>query len=164
MTSTDGTKDYTRSGLINYEGKANNGGTHGNNYQYYNAAKKINAYIKAVDEVLMNATNKAVITTNSAVAGYLENEVSSYGSIASINNAEVLVGCFDYYGQEAFMVVNITPDAGNSGSAQNVTLTFDGAQSGQYIDMDDTAWQTMTASSTLALTIPAGEAVVIVLD
>ena len=112
----------------------------------------------------MNATNKAVITTNPAVAGYLENEVSSYGSIASINNTEVLVGCFDYYGQEAFMVVNITPDAGNSGSAQNVTLKFDGAQSGQYIDMDDTAWQTMTASSTLALTIPAGEAVVIVLD
>ena len=164
VTSEDGSTDYTRSGLINYEGKANNGGTHGNNYQYYNAAKKINAYIKAVDEVLMNATNKAVITTNSTVAGYLENEVSSYGSIASINNAEVLVGCFDYYGQEAFMVVNITPDAGNSGSAQNVTLTFDGAQSGQYIDMDDTAWQTMTASSTLALTIPAGEAVVIVLD
>ena len=164
VTSEDNSTDYTRSGLINYLGEANNGGSHGANYQYYNAAKKINAYIKAVDEVLMNATSEAVITTNSTVAGYLENEVSSYGSIASINNTEVLVGCFDYYGQEAFMVVNITPDVGNSGSAQNVTLTFDGAQSGQYIDMDDTAWQTMTASSTLALTIPAGEAVVIVLD
>lgn len=164
VTSEDGSTDYTRSGLINYKGEANNGGSHGANYTYYDAAKKINAYIKAVDEVLMNATNTAVITTNTTVAGYLENEVSSYGSIASINNNEVLVGCFDYFGQEAFMVVNITPDVGNSGSSQSVTLTFDGAQSGQYIDMDDTAWQTMTSSGTLALTIPAGEAVVIVLD
>jgi len=164
VTSEDNSTDYTRSGLINYLGQANNGGSHGDNYQYYNAAKKINAYIKAVDEVLMNATSEAVITTNSTVAGYLGSEVSSYGSIASINNTEVIVGCFDYYGQEAFMVVNITPDAGNSGSSQNVTLTFNGAQSGQYIGMNDTDWQTLNSSSTLTLDILAGEAVVIVLD
>lgn len=162
--NTDGTMDYSRSGLINYLGEKNNGGSHGENYHYYDAAKKINAYIKAVDEVLMNATSEAVITTNSTVAGYLENAVSKYGSIASINNKEVLVGCFDYYGQEAFMVVNITPDAGNSGSSQSVTLTFDGKKSGQYIDMNYTEWQALNSSNTLTLNIPAGEAVVIVLD
>ena len=62
------------------------------------------------------------------------------------------------------MVVNITPDAGNSGSSQTVALTFDGKKSGKYIDMDDAAWQTLSNANTLSLTIPAGEAVVIVLD
>ena len=62
------------------------------------------------------------------------------------------------------MVVNITPDEGNKGSEQKVILTFDGAQSGQYIGMNDTDWQTLSKANNLSLTIPAGEAVVIVLD
>ena len=113
----------------------------------------------------MNATSEAVITNNATVAGYIDGAVATtYGSLASINNNEVIVGCFDYFGQEAFMVVNITPDAGNSGSSQTVALTFDGKKSGKYIDMDDAAWQTLSNANTLSLTIPAGEAVVIVLD
>ena len=165
VTSTDGTTDYTRSGLINYKGEANNGGSNGANYTYYDAAKKINAYIQVVDEVLMNATSKAVVTNNTTVAGYIDSAAATtYGSLQSISNNEVIVGCFDYFGQEAFMVVNITPDAGNSGSSQTVALTFDGKKSGKYIDMDDAAWQTLSNANMLSLTIPAGEAVVIVLD
>ena len=160
--STDGTTDYTRSGLINYEGNANNGGSHGANYRYYDAAKKINTYIKKVDEVLMNARSTAVVTTNSTVAGYLANEGSSYGSLKSINNTEVMVGCFDYYGQEVFMVVNITPDSGNSGSLQTVTLSFDGEQNYNYTNMN--CVDSTGTGEELTLEIGAGESVLVVLE
>lgn len=163
--NSDGTYDYYRAGLINAKGEANNG-VGGANYEYYNAAKKINTYIAKIDEVLMHATSKAVIATDGTTAGYLSKTgaVNTYDSVASVTGTKALVGCFDYYGKEAYMVVNTTPDVGGTGSSQTITLTFDGAKSGKYIAMGAEGWTDMSSAIQLSLEVPAGESFLVVLD
>ena len=162
--NSDGTCDYYRSGLINAKGEANNGAG-GADYEYYNAAKKINTYIAKVDEVLMNASSKAVIATDSTTQGYLAGaNVTSWGSVSSVRGTKALVGCFDYYGKEAYFVVNTTPDVGGSGSAQTILLNFNGAKKGSYIAMGNDSWTDMTSTTQLSLRVPAGESVLVVLD
>ena len=75
-----------------------------------------------------------------------------------------MVGCFDYYGKEAYMVVNTTPDVGGTGSSQTITLTFDGAKSGKYIAMGAEGWTDMSSAIQLSLEVPAGESFLVVLD
>lgn len=161
--------DYFRSGLLtcNPDGQCNNGagGTDGANYEYYTAAKKINTYVDKIDEVLMSAEHKAVIVPNTTVAGYLgkTNVVTEWNELSSVSgSSEVLIGCFDYYGKSAYLVVNITPDEGGTGSSQSVTLNFDKSRSYTYTTMDAT--ETSATGASLDLTIAAGESVLVVMD
>ena len=112
----------------------------------------------------MHATSKAVIATDGTTAGYLSKTgaVNTYDSVASVTGTKALVGCFDYYGKEAYMVVNTTPDVGGTGSSQTITLNFDGTQSYTYTNM--ACEETMGSGNSLALTVGAGEAVLVVLD
>lgn len=159
--------DYFRSGLLNANYAINNGAG-GANYEYYNAAKKINTYVDKIDEVLMNAEHKAVIVTNDVVAeDYLgqtgENRIRSWKELSNVTgSSEVLVGCFDYYGKSAYLVVNITPDGRGTVSSQTVTLNFDKSRSYTYTTMDAT--ETQGTGSALNLTIAAGESVLVVMD
>ena len=155
---TDGTVDLYRSGLINVEGVKNNGAGDAN-YEYFNAAKKINTYIDKIDEVLMNATYQAVVSTNKDVTGM----VTQWGKIASVSG-DIMVGCFDYYGKEAYMIVNIAGDGGGKGSAVDAVLKFTEAQKGTYIAMGEPDWSTMSSTMRFTKNIPAGEAVLVVLD
>lgn len=145
------------SGLITIKGEANN--NEGGNYAYYDAAKKINTYVAKIDEVLMNATSEGVVSNNSDVTG----KVTSYGKISSVSG-DIMVGCFDYYGKKAYLIVNISPDGGGTGSAVDAVLNFYEAQKGTYIAMGDTEWTTMSATSQFTKSIPAGESVLVVLD
>ena len=153
------------SGLITVSGEANH--NEGGNYDYYNAAKKINTYIAAVDGVLMNATSSGVVTTNSTVKGYIGGAAMNASDEAAgvlkeiTGSTEVFVGCFDYYGKDAYLVVNITPDAGGTGSSQSVTLQFDEEVTYSYIRMDGTTGS--ATGSSLTETVAAGESVLIVM-
>ncbi len=152
--------DLYRSGLINIAGNANNGAG-GANYEYYNAAKKINTFVAKVDEVLMNSLHKAAITTDLTVQSQVSG-VTSYGSLSSVSGNTVLVGCFDYCGAEAYMVVNTSCDDGDTGASTTATLNFDGTKS--YTCTDMTCTDTSGSGSSLNLTVEAGEAVLVVLN
>lgn len=157
----DKTYDYHRSGLLSANGEKNNGAG-GANYEYYNAAKKINTYVDKIDEVLMNSENEAIIVTNDTVKGYLGDTVTSWNELSSISGNEMLVGCFNYYGKSAYLVVNITPDEGKTGSSKSVTLNFKGNPSYTYTGMDCVSHS--GNDNTLSLTVPAGESVLVVMD
>lgn len=153
--------DLYRCGLINIEGQANHGAG-GENYDYYNAAKKINVYVAKIDEVLMHADHKAVIATEDKVKEYVGG-VSSYGSLPSVScDDSVLVGCYDYYGREAYLVVSTSCDAGGVGRSQKVTLNFKTNTSYSYVGMD---CEDKTGSGALTLSnLGSGEAVLVVMD
>lgn len=157
----DKTYDYHRSGLLSANGEKNNGAG-GANYEYYNAAKKINTYVDKIDEVLMNSENEAIIVTNDTVKGYLGDAVTSWNELSSVSGNEMLVGCFNYYGKSAYLVVNITPDEGKTGSSKSVTLNFKGNPSYTYTGMDCVSHS--GNDNTLSLTVPAGESVLVVMD
>lgn len=159
--NTDSTYDYHRSGLLSANGEKNNGAG-GANYEYYNAAKKINTYVDKIDEVLMNSENQALIVTNSTVKGYLGDTVTSWNELSSVSGDEMLVGCFNYYGKSAYLVVNITPDEGKTGSSKSVTLNFTGSPAYTYTGMDCVSHS--GNDNALTLTIPAGESVLVVMD
>lgn len=153
------------SGLITVSGEANH--NEGGNYDYYNAAKKINTFIAAVDEVLMNATSKGVVTTNSTVKGYIGGAAinatdAAAGVLKEVTGSEAFVGCFDYYGKDAYLIVNITLDEGSGGSSQNITLNFDGTCS--YTATDMTCKKTPGSGQSASFTVGAGEAVLVVVE
>ena len=75
-----------------------------------------------------------------------------------------MVGCFDYYGKEAYLIVNISPDGDGTSSAVDAVLEFSDAQQGTYIAMGDTDWTTMSSTSQFTKNILAGESVLVVLD
>ena len=156
----DNSIDLYRSGLINVAGQANHGEATANqaNYDYYTAAKRINAYIAKIDEVLMNATSKGVIP-NSTIKSYLSGantNLTSYGAVTSVDGANALVGCFDYYGKNAYMVVNTSTSA-----SETITLHMADTTSYTYTGMDCVS---RAGSGTLPLNLGAGESVLVVVD
>ena len=158
--------DLYSSGLITLEGKANhgNGGSagDGNDYNYYDAAKKINKFIASVDEVLMNATSTGVISDSSTVKSNVSCELSGYGAVQSITGSNYMVGCFDYYGKDAYLIVNITPDEGSRGTSRNITLNFDGTYS--YTATDMTTTKKTISGNSASFSVGAGEAVLVVVE
>ena len=150
-------KNDNDSGLITIKGEKNN--NEGGNYAYYDAAQKINTYIAKVDEVLMNATSKGVIT-NSTIQGYMSGKntkLSAYGAVTSVTGTNAFVGCFDYYGKNAYMVVNTSTSA-----SETITLNMADSVSYKYTGMDCVSH---TESGVLTLTdLGAGESVLIVVD
>ena len=154
-TSSSG-HDYTRNGLIGADGVTKT--------PYYAYAQRINKHIAAIDEVLMKSVSTGLIATG----GYARSETTE-GGTALITGTEkltgvtgtgttygALVGCFDYRDTEAFYVVNYDTTA-----EQSVTLNFAGSY--DYRQIQDAAVTFGTGSSVI-LTIPAGEAVLVVLE
>lgn len=159
----DSGTDIYRSGLINVNGEANHGEDNKTNYDYYSAAQKINGYIAKVDEVLMHSTNNGVITTDTKIQGYIgdaaitANDKKS-GVVSNVSGSNVLVGCFDYFGKDAYMIVNTSTSASTT-----ATLTFDGTHSLSSMTMAATDWA-KSSSNTFSATLGAGESVLVVVD
>ena len=110
----------------------------------------------------MNASNKGVISNNSTVTANVTCKLSNYGAVQSITGNEFMVGCFDYYGKDAYMIVNITPDEGSSGNSQDITLNFNGTYS--YTATDMTCKKSVTSGQSARFTVGAGEAVLVVVE
>lgn len=135
--------DYGRSGLISYSGEENT--------NYSGAAKNINAFIRATDNVLMSADHKGVIATDDAVQSYIKDtSVKSCGTLTGVSGAHVLVGCFHYDGQEAYLITNTSVS-----ETATATLNFSHAVSGKMTAFDTT--ETKVSGKNLTVTLQAGE-------
>ena len=141
--------DYERNGLIGANGELTEWGKH---------VKTANEQVAAIDEVLMDATSEDVLAIGDRLTTYIGINKTSSGKLQSVTAEKgALVGVFSYRGKEAFYVVN--DDVEN---AQNITLTFDGEYN--YRKMDRTATSYGKATTLTLENVPAGEAVLIVLD
>ena len=148
------------SGLITIKGEKNN--NEGGDHAYYDAAKKINTYVAKIDEVLMNATSKGVMVSDNTVSENINCCVSNYGVVNRVTGSDYMVGCFDYYGKDAYLIVNISPDEGGTGTPQSITLKFNSEVSYDYTRMDG---KTGTGNGTsMTETVGAGESVLVVVD
>ncbi len=146
--------DYRRSGLIGANGQANT--------IYYNAAKELNAFIAVIDEVLMNAENKGVIVKDSIASGALGSDVklSSYKELESVTGTNAMVGCFDYYGKTALLVVNC-----NTSSAQDITLNFTESCKAAVTKIGDTAVnRTAAGAASVTINVGAGQSALVIIE
>ncbi len=152
--------DSTNNCLIDRNGNAVTNTSLGENYNYYAGAKRINSYIAAIDHILMNSTSKGVVATNSKIAGWIGTASSKTASdigLYAVSGEHAFVGGFDYYGRSVYMVTNTSTTAQTT-----ITLTFNGATTYTTTDMNLTTGGA-TASS-VAITVPAGESVLVVCE
>ena len=155
--------DYDRNGVIG----ANNEPT-----RYYAMVQKANKQIAAIDEILMNATSTGVIATGSAAndislttlgrghdfTGILSKSQNTYTNMLKNVSGNAMVGVFDYLGYEAYYVVNYDR---TEGASQNITLSLN--DNTKYTVIAD-AVSTTGEGNAVALTIPSGAGVLVVLE
>lgn len=135
--------DYGRSGLISYNGKEN--------ANYAGAAKNINAFIRATDNVLMAADHKGVIATDDAVQSYIkDSQRTSTALLEGVSGAHVLVGCFNCDGQDVYLITNTSVS-----ETASATLRFAHAISGKMTAFDTT--ETNVSGKDLTVILKAGE-------
>ena len=154
----NGGYDYDRNGLI---------GADANDTPFYAYAQKANAQIAAVDEVLMKATSKGVIATEGYAKTYTEkatmSTVEATEHVTLVDSANdlwgALIGCFDYRDTEAYYIVNFDTTA-----EQKITLTLDGKYDYRLIQNAISTYATTNEDNQIVLQIPAGEAVLVVLE
>ena len=153
--SEEGSYDSDRNGLIGVDGEET---------PYYEYAKKINAHVGAIDEVLMKAESTGIMATGSTTQRVLResgvdllNDTNKLQSVTAENETYgALVGCFDYRDTEAFYVVNYNTEA-----CDTITLNFKSEQDARIIQDGVTTYGTGTS---VTLTISGGEAVLVVLE
>lgn len=154
------TMDYKRNGLIAEDGSTN---------IWYDYAKEVNVHIRAIDSVLMNATNRGVIPVGGYAASNITNSlnelgdanlvIDSYGKLQNIlttgTDYGAVVGCFDYQGQTALYIVNYDVK-----ETRDITLTFS-----ESISADVTINGVISEMSDISITLPlgAGEGALVVL-
>ena len=151
-------RDYDRNGLI---------GADKTTTPFYAYAQKMNTHIAGVDEVLMKAESNGLMATTghastevreggATLMSSTENMLADTNPIVTSNTEYgALVGCFNYQDTEAFYVVNydVTKE-------QEITLNFDVKR--MYRLLRDGA-ESDGSGKSVTLTIPAGEAVLVVL-
>ncbi len=152
----------------------------GDKTKFYTYAAAINDHIKNVDEVLMKTESIGVITTGGYAASQIKKgaeantatdsafvspiiSASDTSRLESVSASDTtygaIVGCFNYRDTEAYYVMNYNVAAGTS---QTVTLRFDGDYN--YRLMQQGKDVVSKLGNLCELTIPAGEAVLVVLD
>lgn len=154
----NGGYDNDRCGLI---------GIDGTETPFYTYAQKMNQQIAAVDEVLMKAESTGIMATGTTSKKILTNSgvklLDATGKLRGVSAGNekygALVGCFDYRNTEAFYVVNY--DTAKN-SSDTITLTFNTKYDIQVIQ-NATAKSMSTTGRELTLTIPSGEAALVVL-
>ncbi len=155
-----GRMDYKRNGLIAEDGSTN---------IWYDYVKENNAYIRAIEHVLMNATNKGIIPISGYAASIITDSlndlgdanlvISNYGKLQSISTTGTeygaVVGCFDYQGQTALYVVNYDVK-----ETRDIALTFV-----ESINADVTINGMLSKQSgcSITLRLGAGEGALVVL-
>lgn len=145
--------DYERYGLIDING---------NPTKWYDYVKKMNRHIAAIDEVLLEAESQEVLAVGTKAQETTGISISAYGNLESVvlgNEAEgAIIGAFSYRGKDAFYVVNY-----DMVNPQTISLDFAGNDSYEY-RMIQNAVTSYGKGNICDLTIPAGEAVLVVLE
>lgn len=135
-------------------------GAFGNINRWYYFAKKANAWIAAVDHVLMNSANAGVIfhgkSPTPASTGEEVLVDGKFRQLTSVQGDDALVGCFDYNGGTALMVVNNSLKKADA----KITLTFDDVYGYEIYQRDSVV---DLAGNALQLKLDVGEAALVVL-
>lgn len=146
--------DFDRNGLIGADGEVN---------EWYGYAKKNNQQIAAVDHVLMKAESCGVIVSGikaeTDMVDATDNIITSGDFIDLFTfseNANALVGCFDYDGKKALYVVNY--DMAND---QSMTLTFKDTVQIEKVQQAKTSY---TSAQSITLDMEAGEGILLVIQ
>jgi len=125
----------------------------------YFYAQKINKQIGAIDHVLMNANHKGVIfhgENGLCVGDYSRGDkLESYGVLKTVSGDDALVGCFEYNGKDAFLVMSntITNHHGE------ITLSFKKEATFEVIQR---AVSANVTAQTFTLHLEAGECALVV--
>lgn len=144
--------DYNRSGLISANGEKN--------ARYFDTAKEMNHYISTIDGVLMHAVQNGILTNDANVKESLGSSdliLTNYRQLRSAQGENALVGCFDYYGKTALLVVNC-----HLTEAQEMTLEFADVCTAQ-VTTQDTNTRKVTDKQ-MHLTLQAGQSALLVLE
>ena len=143
--------DFQRNGLI---------GAAGNKTQWFYYAQQTNEQIRAVDSVLMNATNKGVIVTGKEAKEDTKDLATvingtSWRELADVKGT-ALIGCFNYQGKTALYVTNYERTY-----AQKITLNLH-----DKYDVDVTVNGKVSNLTTnkLVLDLKAGEGALVVFE
>lgn len=124
--------------------------------QYY-YAQEINANIKAMSPYLMNSAHMGVILNGNGVCAYMgKNKMDGFRQLKSVSGDPSLVGCFDYFGGTALLVVNNTLDEHRG----EITLSFD--DNYEYTVIQRATTNNVIAE-TFTLTLEAGECALVVI-
>lgn len=109
-----GSVQGNRQGLISIDGTKNT--------RYYDAVKRVNLYITEIDQVLMNASNQGMISNDTNVTDYISLNDYTDSVLRSVDGEKYLIGCFDYRGKKAYLVVNT--DITNTATSHSYTLNL----------------------------------------
>ncbi len=162
-STSDTGHDYDRNGIIGANNAAN---------RNYAMVQKANNQIAAIDHVLMNAQSTGVIVTgqantdvstaasvlgrNHTFTGILKRGTTYTEILNNVSGGDAMVGCFNYQGYEAYYVVNYSRT-----NSQTITLTLN--DNAKYYTIAD-AVKTSGQGNSIALTVPAGAGVLVVLE
>lgn len=123
---------------------------------FWDYAKEANDNIKAMDHVLMHTDYKGVIFAgDSPTLHYGKDKIDTFRQVQEVTG-NALVGCFDYNGKTALLVVNNSIE-----QEGDITLHFD--DSYEYEVIQNTVSSTKRANS-LNLKLGIGECALVVID
>jgi hypothetical protein len=123
--------------------------------QYY-YAQEINANVQAMAPYLLNSAHMGIILTGNGVCYYGgSDKMDSFRQLKSVSGDPSLVGCFDYKGGSAFLVVNnsLTEHRGE------ITLSFN--KNYEYTVIQRATNNNIIAKN-FTLTLEAGECALVV--
>lgn len=123
--------------------------------QYY-YAQEINANIKTMSPYLMNSAHMGVILSGNGVCAYMgSDKIEEFRQLKAVSGDPSLVGCFDYKGGTALLVVNntLTEHRGE------INLSFDNNYEYTVIQRATT---NNVIAETFTLTLEAGECALVI--
>ena len=128
---------------------------YGEKTAYWYMAKEINSQIQSMDHILMNCKHEGVIIAGKSPCEYDgKDRLKTYRGLKAVSG-NALIGCFDYKGETALLVVN------NDFTADNeIILSFDKLYSCQVIQ---DCMERDEYVSELKLQISAGDCALVVL-
>jgi len=84
---------------------------------------------------------------------------TGYKEVKSVDGTNALIGCFNYFGKTALLVVNC-----NVSESQKITVNFNNAQSVKVIEHDCSTDMSNSQVESLALTIGAGQSALVIVE
>ena len=130
---------------------------YGSTTPFYYYAQEVNANIKEMSPVLTNSAHMGVILNGLGACVYTGNDkLNSFRQLESVSGDPSLIGCFDYNGGTALLVVNntLTEHRGE------IKLSFDNNYEYQVIQRATT---TNVIAESFVLTLEAGEGALVVI-
>lgn len=129
----------------------------GNKTAMWYYAQKIDKQILAIDHILMNSAHEGVILHGESPCSYNgSDKLNDYKALKSVSGSDALIGCFNYQGGIALLVVNNSITENKA----EITLNFDN----EYIStVIQRGIEAKVSVKNMTLKLEAGECAMVVL-